>query len=171
MTVEFVAKLAERQVELARAAAHDVIGLGERTEDGTQRLRRPLATPTDVGFPSTLEQVRARDAIDHELEDPTRVVARPASTTIGDIRPADTIRRASSATRANQAIESETRSASSGSSDSQTAVPRGSSCTDAAWRAGRCGTSMLIRATAPYDTGESCQPLRVPSLATVRNPE
>ncbi len=81
------------------------------------------------------------------------------------------MRRANSATFANQAIESETMSPSAGRSESHTAVPSGSSCTEAAWSAGRCGTSMLIRATAPYETGESCQPLRVPSVLSVRKPE
>ena len=127
---------------------------GQKTYNGVAVVSKEPANDPVTDFPG--------------FEDPQR---RILATTIGDIRPADTIRRASSATRANQAIESDTRSASSGSSDSHTAVPSGSSWTDAACSAGRWGTSILIRATAPYDTGESCHPLRVPSSPMVRKPE
>ena len=55
----------------------------------------------------------------------------PDSSMVGTIRPLVTVWRASSASRANQANESDSRS-SPGSSESHTAVPSGSSWTDAA---------------------------------------
>ncbi len=93
----------------------------------------------------------------------------PSSMIIGVIRPADTVRRASSAIRANQASESD-RNSDSGSSDSQTAVPIASSCTDEACSEGRPSMSRLMRPMAPYDTGVSCQPVRSPSASRWRNP-
>jgi hypothetical protein len=64
------------------------------------------------------------------------------------MRPLDTVRLASSATRANQASESE-RWGASGRSDSQTAVPSASSCTDDACSVGIPSRLMLMRPIAP----------------------
>ena len=72
----------------------------------------------------------------------------PSFTITGVIRPADTVRRASSATRANHASESD-RNSDPGSSDSQTVVPIASSCTEEAWSGGRPSMSRLIRPIAP----------------------
>ncbi len=55
----------------------------------------------------------------------------PSSTIAGTMRPAETVRRASSAMRANHASESD-RYGSPGSSDNHTAVPIASSWTDEA---------------------------------------
>ena len=60
--VEFVAKLAQRVVELDRTSTHDVVGLGECTEGGTQRLHRGRALATEVGLPAVLVQERPGDA-------------------------------------------------------------------------------------------------------------
>ena len=93
----------------------------------------------------------------------------PSFTITGVIRPADTVRRASSATRANHASESD-RNSDPGSSDNQTAVPIASSCTDDACSAGRPSMSRLMRPIAPYDTGVSCQPVRRPVGVEVAEP-
>ena len=75
MAIEFVAELAECEVEFGRSAADDVIGFGECAEYCAQRLGRALAATPDVGLPPALEEVGAGDAIDHQLEDLPRVVA------------------------------------------------------------------------------------------------
>lgn len=93
----------------------------------------------------------------------------PSSTTTGTSRPLDTVRRASSAMRANQAIESD-RYSPSGRSDNQTAVPIASSWTEDACSVGWPSRAMLIRPIAPYDAGLSCQPVRRPSSPSTRNP-
>ncbi len=72
----------------------------------------------------------------------------PSSTTAGRMRPLDTVRLASSATRANHASESE-RWGASGRSDNQTAVPSASSCTDEACNVGCPSRPMLMRPIAP----------------------
>ena len=64
VSVEFVAELAECVVEFVGAAAHHVVGLGERAECGAQCLYLGLALSAEVGLPAVLEQERAGDPVD-----------------------------------------------------------------------------------------------------------
>lgn len=93
----------------------------------------------------------------------------PSSVIVAKICPLEMVRRASSATRANHSSESD-RYSDGGRSESHTAVPIASSCTDEACSVGCCGRSIMMRPRAPYEIGESCHPVRIPSVSILRNP-
>ena len=77
VAVELVAQPAERDLEVARAAAHHVVGLRQGAEGGPQRLRRRGPASAEIGLPPALVEERAGHAVDHPGEHGARVVARP----------------------------------------------------------------------------------------------
>ena len=76
MSIEVVAQVLERVVEVVCASAHDVVGFGERSERRPEGLDLGLALAAEVGLPAVLKQERSGDAIDQLRVDRRRFDTR-----------------------------------------------------------------------------------------------
>ena len=68
VTVEFVAQVLEGDLEAVGVAADHVVGLGQRTERGAQRLQVGAPLLAELGAPSALGEQATGDPVDEAVE-------------------------------------------------------------------------------------------------------